>query len=361
MQFPKWRLQLRRLDSDRLVHSLKTAIALLFGLLISYLFKLPLQGRWVVITILVVMCAQSRVGAILQKSYMRFLGTVIGASVASLTLWLIYPNVAFTILILCLATAVFSYIADSPSTWSEAGPLGAVTLIIIVISPNPNFYTVMSRFLEINLGIIIALLVSRFIWPLHSRTQLRYILMDTLQHLKDLAQKLEEFTPTSDDTNEKPQEFFENKILNNIGIQKKLFKEVMSESFGRSNLNATFKNILEAEREILRCITLMRNALMNFSDQNILIFNQHAEIQKIYQITQDLFQRGIDSLKSNDKEEQVQSLENFSDWKKELKIQLKYLEINQSDQFAIDLFIFSADRLLVQLRTLILLIKKVKK
>jgi uncharacterized membrane protein YccC len=359
MQFAKWRHQLRRLDNDRLVHSLKTAIALLFGLLISYLFKLPLQGRWVVITILVVMCAQSRVGAILQKSYMRFLGTVIGASVASLTLWLVYPNVAFTILILCLATAVFSYIADSPSTWSEAGPLGAVTLIIIVITPNPNFYTVISRFLEINLGIIIALLVSRFIWPLHSRTQLRYILIDTLQNLKDLAQKLEEFTPTNDDKSEKPQEVFENKILNNIGIQKKLFQEVMSESFGRSNLVVTFKNILNAEREILRCITLMRNALMNFSDQNILIFNQHIEIQKIYQITQGLFQKGIEILKGIDKELEVESLENFSDWKKEIKFQFKSLEINQSDQFAIDLFIFSADRLLVQLHTIIILIKKV--
>ena len=360
MQFIQWRHQLRRLDSDRLVHSLKTAIALLFGLLISYLFKLPLQGRWVVITILVVMCAQSRVGAILQKSYMRFLGTVIGASVASLTLWLVYPNVAFTILILCVATAVFSYIADSPSTWSEAGPLGAVTLIIIVISPDPNFYTVMSRFLEINLGIIIALLVSRFIWPLHSRTQLRYILIDTLQNLKALAQKLEEFTFTSsDDNNTKPQEIFENKILNNIGIQKKLFKEVMSESFGRSNLEKTFKNILDSEREVLRCITLMRNALMDFSDQNILIFNQHAKIQKVYQITQDLFQRSIDSLKSKDEDQTVEGLEEFSAWKKEIKLQLKSLEINQSDQFAIDLFIFSADRLLVQLQTLIILIKKV--
>lgn len=358
MQFIQWRHQLHRLDSDRLVHSLKTAIALLFGLLISYLFKLPLQGRWVVITILVVMCAQSRVGAILQKSYMRFLGTVIGASVASLTLC-VYPNVAFTILILCVATAVFSYIADSPSTWSEAGPLGAVTLIIIVISPDPNFYTVMSRFLEINLGIIIALLVSRFIWPLHSRTQLRYILIDTLQNLKALAQKLEEFTFTnSDDNNTKPQEIFENKILNNIGIQKKLFKEVMSESFGRSNLEKTFKNILDAEREILRCITLMRNTLMDFSDQNILIFNQHSKIQKVYQITQDLFQRSIDSLKSKG-EDQIEGLEEFSGWKKEIKLQLNSLEINQSDQFAIDLFIFSADRLLVQLHTLIILIKKV--
>ncbi|TLY47577.1 MAG: hypothetical protein E6K54_04045 [Gammaproteobacteria bacterium] len=358
MQFTQWRHSFRNLDNDRVVHSLKTAIALLFGLLISYSFKLPLQGRWVVITILVVMCAQSRVGAILQKSYMRFIGTVIGASVACLTLWLVYPNVALTIFILCIATAVFSYIADSPSNWSEAGPLGAVTLIIIVISQNPNFYTVLSRFLEINLGIIIALLVSRFIWPLHSRTQLRSILIDTLQNLKDLAQKLEEFTFTHDEDIPKFQDILENKILNNIGIQKKLFKEVMSESFGRSNLGKTFKNILDTEREMLRCIILMRNALMNFSDQTILVFNQHAQIQKIYQITQDLFQNNIENLKGKDTKQTIQSLERPSNWKEEIKIQFKSLELSRSDQFAIDLFIFSADRLLVQLHTLTTLIKK---
>lgn len=358
MQLTQWRHQLSKLDNDRLVHSLKTAIALLFGLLISYVFKLPLQGRWVVITILVVMCAQSRVGAILQKSYMRFLGTVIGASVASLTLWLVYPNVALTIFILCVATAVFSYIADSPSTWSEAGPLGAVTLIIIVISPNPNFYTVMSRFLEINLGIIIALLVSRFIWPLHSHTQLRSILIDSLQNLKDLAKKLEEFPFTNDETIPKLQNNLENKILNNIGIQKKLFKEVMSESFGRSSLGENFKSILDIEREMLRCITLMRNALNNFSDPTIRIFNQHAEIQKVYQITQDLFQNIIENLKGNDPEHVVESLESYTNWKKEIKIQFKSLELNRSDQFAMDLFIFSADRLLVQLQRLTILIKK---
>jgi len=356
MQLAKGWYQLRTLDSDRVIHSLKTAIALLFGLLISYLFKLPLQGRWVVITILVVMCAQSRIGAILQKSYMRFIGTIIGASVASLTLWLVYPNVVWTILILCVATAVFSYIADSPSTWSEAGPLGAVTLTIIVISENPNFYTVVSRFLEINLGITIALLVSRFIWPLHSHTKLRYILIDSLQNLKGLAQQLEEFTSTNEDISAKSPEIFENKILNNIGVQKKLFQEVMSESFGRSNLGQDFKNILATEREILRCVTLMRNALMKFSDQNILIFNQHAEIQKIYQITQTLFLRSIDILEG--KERELEMVENTPDWK-EIKFQLKSLELKQSEQFAIDLFIFSADRLLVQLHTLIILIKKV--
>lgn len=359
MQFTKWRFQFFRLDNDRLVHSLKTAIALLFGLLFSYFFKLPLQGQWVLISILVVMCAQSRVGAILQKSYMRFLGTVIGAIVASLTLWLVYPNVVYTILILCLATVLFSYIADSSSTWSEVGPLGAVTLVVIVAAQNPSFNTVISRFLEINLGLVIALLVSRFIWPLHSRTQLRYSLIHTLDALKNLVKQLEEFTSVKADKTDKSDDIFEDKVLNYIGIQKKLFDEVMRETFGRSNLGQIFKNILHGEKEILRCINLMKNALLHFSDQKILQLNQQAQVQKMYQMDQDLFQIGIDRLKDKKNKQALKPLEGWSDWKKEIQLALKPLAANESDQFAIDLFVFSANRLLTQLYTLILLIKKV--
>ncbi|MGB8286286.1 MAG: FUSC family protein [Candidatus Aquirickettsiella gammari] len=359
MRFAKWRFQLFRLDNDRLVHSLKTAIALLFGLLFSYFFKLPLQGQWVLISILVVMCAQSRVGAILQKSYMRFLGTVIGAIVASLTLWLVYPNVVYTTLILCVATMLFSYIADSPSTWSEVGPLGAVTLVVIVVAQNPSFNTVMSRFLEINLGIVIALLVSRFIWPLHSRTQLRYILIHTLHELKNLAKQLEAFTSVKADKADKSYELFEDNVLNYIGIQKKLFDEVMRETFGRSNLGQIFQNILYEEREILRGINLMKNALMHFSDQDILLLNQQSQVQKIYQMEQHLFQVGIDILENKKNKQEVNPLEGWSDWKKEIQSALKPLAANISDQFAIDLFIFSANRLLTQLYALIILIKKV--
>lgn len=359
MQFAKWRFQFFRLDNDRLVHSLKTAIALLFGLLVSYFFKLPLQGQWVLISILVVMCAQSRVGAILQKSYMRFLGTVIGAIVASLTLWLVYPNVVCTTLILCVATVLFSYIADSPSAWSEVGPLGAVTLVVIVVAQNPSFSTVISRFLEINLGISIALLVSRFIWPLHSRTQLRYILIHTLDELKNLAKQLEEFTSVKADKTDKSYELFEDKVLSYIGTQKKLFDEVMRETFGRSNLGQIFKNILYGEREILRGINLMKNALMHFSDQDILQLNQQPHVQKIYQMNQNLFQIGIDILKDQKNKREVKPLEAWSDWKKEIQLALKPLAANPSDQFAIDLFIFSASRVLTQLYALIILIKKV--
>jgi uncharacterized membrane protein YccC len=340
-------------DNNRLIHSLKTAIAFLIGTFIVRVFSFP-QGQWVLISILVVMCAQSRVGAIMQKSYMRLLGTLLGASIAALTLWLAYPSVIWTTLIVCLTTALFSYIADSPGYLSEAGPLGAVTVVIILIGQNPGYLSVLSRFLEISLGIVIALLVSRFIWPLHSRTQLRYIITTTLQDLKKLSEQLKLLTSTEA---EKTYEKYEDKIISRFSNQGKLLNEVMRESFGRSNVARVFKAILRREREVLRCISLMKNALMNFSESERLIFNQHVPVQKIYMVSHQLFEALIEQFNDKTDNATVESLDRL-DWKKEMHHELNSLVTQDSDKLALDLFIFAAGNLLTQLKVIHSLIKK---
>ncbi|MES2141665.1 MAG: FUSC family protein [Pseudomonadota bacterium] len=353
MKFIQW-FQSLKLDSNRLIHSLKTAIAFLIGIFIIRIFNFQ-QGQWILISILVVMCAQSRVGAIIQKSYMRFLGTVLGASIAALTLWLAYPNVIWTTLILCLTTALFSYIADSPGYLSEAGPLGAVTTVIILVGLNPSYTNVLGRFFEISLGIIIALLVSRFIWPLHSRTQLRYIVTTTLQDLKQLSEQLKIFTSAEA---EKTYQKYEDKVISRFANQTKLLDEVLRESFGRSKPVLVFKDILRGEREILRCINLMKNALKNFSETVRLTFNQQVHVQKIYEVSDQLFLSLIEQLNKKKIKSSVETLADL-DWKEEMHGELSTLVTNTSDRLAIDLFIFAAGNLITQLRTMNFLIEKV--
>ncbi|MDQ8039333.1 MAG: FUSC family protein [Rickettsiella sp.] len=341
------------LDSNRLIHSLKTAIAFLIGIFIVRVFAFPQRGQWILISILVVMCAQSRVGAMMQKSYMRFLGTVIGASIAALTLWLAYPNVVWTTLILCLTTALFSYIADSPGYFSEAGPLGAVTTVIILVGQDPSYTSVISRFFEISLGIIIALLVSRFIWPLHSRTQLRFVVTITLQDLEKLLQQLKIFfSPEA----EKTFQDYESKIISRFANQTKLLDEVLRESFGRTPLALMFNDILQGEREILRCINLMKSALINFSSATRLIFNQQEQVQKIYELSNQLFTSLIEHF--NMKSKALVALNITSDWKEKMQQELNTLIMSTSDKLAVDLFIFSAGNLITQLNKMNSLVKK---
>ncbi len=399
--------QLTKLENNRLIHSLKTAIAFLIGLLIVWVFHLPAHGQWLLISLLVVMCAQSRVGAVMQKSYMRFLGTLIGACIAVLTLYLAYPSVVWTTLILCLTTALFSYIADSPGYLSDAGPLGAVTVVIILIGQNPSYTTALDRFLEISLGILIALLVSRFIWPLHSRTQLRYIMKNTLQDLKILSEQLrawgsipkgfqdvvrrtrtnarsvldvhehvstdvqqhhilkgEGYIPKGFhdvhqhhnvkgegvSETEKTYETYEDKVISRFVSQNTLYNEVMRESFGRSNLTRVFKDILRGERDMLHYMNLMRNTLTHFSGETCRRFNQQIHVQKIYEVSQQLFESIINQLKDNKNKHTVESLYNFLDWKSEMQQELTPLVNNTADKLAVDLFIFAAEQLLTQLK-----------
>ena len=353
MKFIQW-FQSLKLDSNRLIHSLKTAIAFLIGIFIIRIFNFQ-QGQWILISILVVMCAQSRVGAIIQKSYMRFLGTVLGASIAALTLWLAYPSFIWTTLILCLTTALFSYIADSPGYLSEAGPLGAVTTVIILVGLNPSYTNVLDRFFEISLGIIIALLVSRFIWPLHSRTQLRCIVTTTLQDLKQLSEQLKIFTSVAA---EKTYQKYEDKVISRFANQTKLLDEVLRESFGRLKPVLVFKDILRGEREILLCINLMKNALKNFSETVRLTFNQQVHVQKIYEISDHLFLLLMEQLNENKIKSSVETLADLG-WKEKMYGELNMLVTNTSDRLAIDLFIFAAGNLITQLRSMNFLIEKI--
>ena len=355
MNWIQW-FRFPKLDNNRLIHSLKTAIAFLLGVFIVRIFHFPQDGQWVLISILVVMCAQSRVGAIIQKSYMRFLGTVLGACIAALTLWLAYPSVIWTTLILCFTTALFSYIADSPSYLSEAGPLGAVTTVIILIGINPSYANVLSRFFEISLGIVIALLVSRFIWPLHSRTQLRYIVLNTLKNLQKISQQLKGFYSAEA---EKSYEAYEDKVISRFSSQSKLLDEVMRESFGRSPLAHVFKAILRSEREILRWISLMKNALMSFSEEMRANINQQARVQKIYERSDKLFEALIEQLNDKESEYPSTTLASILKWKNEVHKELSPLITTDSDKLAIDLFIFAAGNLLNQLTETNHLIKKI--
>ena len=346
-----------RPDSDRLIHSLKTAVALLISMIVTRVGDFPAQGQWVLITVLVVMCAQSRVGAIMQKSYMRFWGTLLGASIAALTLTLAYPSLLWVTLTLCFATALFSYIADSPSYLSEAGPLGAVTVVIILIGQKPSYGTVLSRFLEINLGILIALFVSRFLWPLHSHTQLRQLVRTTIG---DLQQLFTQLTSLSSVNAEDACVVQEDKIASHFIKQTRLYHEVVHESFGRSPITRVFKAILRSERELLHYVSLMRRILASVPKALYLRFNQHSTVQQFYEVAQQLFIAILNQLNTPTSIVGEPSLPiDGKGLENKVYQELKLMAGTEADQVAIDLLIFASQKLAVQLNKTAYLIHKI--
>jgi uncharacterized membrane protein YgaE (UPF0421/DUF939 family) len=334
-------------DIDRAIHSIKTVIACLLGFLVAHLLQLN-NEQWTIITILVVMCAQPRVGALLQKSYMRFLGTLIGGVIAGCTLTIFGADKIAIITVLCLAALWFSYIAESPSILSDAGTIGVVTVAIILLSPQQSISYAADRFLEINIGIVIALLVSRFLWPLHSRTRLLHAIAITISQLKDfyaLLTQIEFFKMDVVDI------AYEEKIIGGLIKQRKLFEEAIREAFSPIPLVSEFKIILYCEREILRNISLMYTSLHEVGVETAITLNRCNALHELHEQIMGLLNCLIQALNKQQAFEQFQAISLPANWKKQIKDSVNIIAVDtlEEELLQINSFIFCAERLIDRL------------
>jgi len=245
------------ITNDRLIHSLKTALACFVGFVVTRFTHFYID-QWLVITILVVMCAQINVGSIIQKSYMRFLGTVVGSLLALITLLLFQHNELAYAAVVTFAGFVFSYIATSQASYNEAGTLGAVTVAIILIGQHPSVATAVDRCIVISLGILIAALISQFVLPIHARVHLRKNQETTVRQLREYyiatikKDKYADVAVVYYDVDEK--------LAKSLIAQRKLAVEAAKERLGRRFNPKHFSRALWCEKEIFRSINFMYHA-----------------------------------------------------------------------------------------------------
>ncbi len=248
----------------RLIHGFKTAIACLIGLVIEKHYKWPM-GQWVPITIMVVMSAQTHFGGALRKAMMRLLGTVSGVVLAIIILWLFGHTAKVVFATIFFASAIFAYIASSRGDINYAGTLGGVTLILVLTGQNVTIEIALQRGFYITVGIIIALLVSRFIFPIHARDHLKYRIANTLRNLSKLydssAFALQDSAPPyfSHELN--------SKISTHISEQPRMIYEAVVGSLDIAAKKAIFNEIVDSEQNMDRLINLIYTDLHNAADQ----------------------------------------------------------------------------------------------
>src|SRR5687767_4213077 len=114
----------RYIDIERLTHSLKTMIACVIAILILKMLHLP-SAQWMVITVIIVMCAQLYVGSVIQKSIVRLIGTSLGCLIAALVIIAMGNTILSAIIAIAISSFLFSYIATAEETFSYMGTLGA--------------------------------------------------------------------------------------------------------------------------------------------------------------------------------------------------------------------------------------------
>ncbi len=176
----KWQGKQRAKEHFR--QAIKTGIAGLVSMILAELFRLP-EGYWAVISAVIVM--QSNIGAAVSAAWSRLAGTAIGAFTGALfmTVWGVNPlsfGIAVTLTVL---TCAFLGFLDS---YRLAG--ATVAIVMLVTIQDVPWVVALHRFLEVSLGVVVALLVTVFIWPSRVRKNLHHgianllVLLGSLYH-----------------------------------------------------------------------------------------------------------------------------------------------------------------------------------
>jgi len=170
-------------------HALRTALAATLTAALTLLFSLD-QGYWAVFSSILVM--QADFGSSIQASWSRLLGTAAGAALgalaATLAEALLGPGASAFTLAMFTGILMCAALAGINENFRLAGVTAAI--VICLHKAGGNAFTLgASRFLEVGLGIVVALCVS-LAWPSRARVLLRFGAAKALAGLAGLLSAL---------------------------------------------------------------------------------------------------------------------------------------------------------------------------
>ena len=142
-----------------LLHAIRTAIAAVFSLLIARLLRLP-ESYWASITTLIVM--QSTLGAAWTISRQRLAGTALGAAAGALLAAYAPENVMAYGAGLLVLGLICALLHIERSAYRYAGI--TLAIVMLVRYPGPAWVLAVHRFVEIFIGIAVALALTA-VWP----------------------------------------------------------------------------------------------------------------------------------------------------------------------------------------------------
>ncbi|HET6418728.1 MAG TPA: FUSC family protein [Geobacteraceae bacterium] len=160
--------------------AVKTGIAGVVSLCLAELFSLR-EGYWAVISAVIVM--QSSIGAAISAAWSRMAGTAIGAFMGAIfaALWGVNAlSFGFAVTITVLVCA-FLGLLDSYRLASAT-----VAIVMLFAHADVTWIVALHRFLEVSLGVVVALLVTVFIWPSRARKNLHHGIADAIVLLHSL-------------------------------------------------------------------------------------------------------------------------------------------------------------------------------
>ncbi len=150
-----------RLEPSQVRHALRVGIAAVSTLIIAELFKLE-QGYWAVISAIIVMHAT--MGRSLTAGWARILGTAVGATLSAIAVMLLGDTPLSLGLAIFLTLLVCAYLTYLHEAFRMAGVTAGI-VILVGAGEASIVHTAFVRFLEISLGVAVAMVVSMFVLP----------------------------------------------------------------------------------------------------------------------------------------------------------------------------------------------------
>jgi uncharacterized membrane protein YgaE (UPF0421/DUF939 family) len=246
------------INRPALINGLKTALACGIAITINSFFQLA-QPAWVLMSILIIMASQYRLGGAMMKSYLRLIATAMGASIGGGLLYFFPHHFGIIYIIFLTLTAIFIYFAIESKNFSYFFTLGTSTMAIIIVSSHPELKSAFERMVEIMTGVCIAMLVTRFVFPIHAEKLLYEKIATTLQMLKKIYQLfIREDTIFSLEA-----KWFdiEESTIKGISEQVVLLQEACTESIIIKKKRYKFLILIRLERRLLRTIYMLHYAL----------------------------------------------------------------------------------------------------
>ena len=241
-----------------IIHALKAGIAVLIGYACFMIFPHNnLMPQWILITIIVVMSSNSALGTQINKSLFRILATLVGSLLAILAISTPNPSISVP-LYLFMATTVFIFIAISYAKYSYVGSLGAITFCMITLSAAPKISLAVERTVEILLGIIISLLVSRFILPIRSVKLIKQLCFLNLTRIATLYQEV--LINNKDRFYDNSVMRLEGKILESHAAQRQLQGHIKYENKQNKQNSQNIKLIIRSQTALYRYFSVLEIA-----------------------------------------------------------------------------------------------------
>lgn len=272
--------------NSQLIRALRLILALGSGSLFAHLIHLPMSG-WVFITTSVVIFDQDTVGGTINRSFMRFFATLIGASVSLLCIIFIKNSSWLIWSIVLLSSFIFAYFYIGKKQ-SYIGLLASLTLAILLIGDkSPDFYTAIYRLADIFIGVIFALLAMLLFFPEYALKRLPKLIKSLIQDNINLIKSIDELN----DIKLIRQQIIiiEDNFINNISKFNKAIEESAYELAGKnkSQLIESYRLSSIQLRRIYRLIfvifyyefenEIINNTQIKYAFQSILIIMEYIK------------------------------------------------------------------------------------